>query len=222
MVDIASLRLWRADGIGGEVAPHEGPPGPHTVLDDVATPFEGQECDCHELTGDGIDDLSMTFKTDEVVAILELNDLPAGALVPLVISGNLDGGASFVSPSDCVRLVPPGTAGALLTVGSSMPGAWVDVDPLDETLDGGGFADFERTFPLTTVVTLTAEEWIDGRPLRGWLIGGLLRHLGEPTVEFALDQDMTVRAVYGRTPPEESAPAAIPRRSAETGPSHPR
>ena len=209
LVDIASLRIWRVDGVGGELAPHEGPPGPHTVVDDVATPFEGQECDCHDLTGDGVDDLLMHFETDQVVPILELNDLPAGALVPLAISGNLTGGASFVSPSDCLRLVPPGTAGAMLSVESSVAGAYVDAEPLDETLDGPGFADFQRTYPLGTVVTLTAEESVSGCSLRGWYLGDFLWH--RSSVTFTLTEGMTVKAVYRAPPPwSHSAPVVPP------------
>ncbi len=75
------------------------------------------------------------------------------------------------------------------------------------------------------MVTLTAEEWAEGRPLRGWQIGGLLHHMGETSIEFAIDQDMTVRAVYGPTPsggsskvPDETAPESfIPEQSAEVG-----
>jgi hypothetical protein len=169
------------------------------VFEDVATAFEGELCDCHDLAGDNIIDLSMKFKTDEMVEALVLDDLPAGALIELVVSGYLLDGTPFES-SDCVRLVPPGTAPAFLAVESSVEEAWIEVDPLDETLDGGGFANFERTFPLTTVVTLTAEEWADGRPLRGWQIGGLLHHMGQTSIEFAIDQDMMVRAVYGPAP----------------------
>ena len=106
-VDLSTLQLSRADGVGGSVAPNEGPPGPHSVLEDVATPFEGKLCDCHELEGDGILDLSMKFRTDDVVAALLLNDLPAGDLVELVVSGTLLDGTSFTA-SDCIRLVPPG------------------------------------------------------------------------------------------------------------------
>ena len=215
----------------GEVPPHEGPPGPHTVFADVATPFdEAVECECADLNGDGIDDLSMKFVSDDVVAGLALDELPAGALVPLVITGQMiGGGASFTTPTDCLRLVPPGTGGALLTVASSLPVVWVDVSPPDLTLDTGGFTDFERTFPQTTVVSLTAEEWADGCPLRGWQIGGLLHHMGQTSVEFAIEQDMTVRAVYGPTPsgspkppgemtPDEMAPEPlIEGQSAEAG-----
>ncbi|MCH8993296.1 MAG: hypothetical protein IIA44_16280, partial [Acidobacteria bacterium] len=39
-VDISSLLLVRTDGVGGSIAPHEGPPGPHSVFEDVATPFD--------------------------------------------------------------------------------------------------------------------------------------------------------------------------------------
>ena len=106
-VDLPIVRLERADGIGGSVQPNEGPPGPHSVFEDVATPFNGELCDCHELTGDGIDDLSMKFKSQEVVAALELNDLPPGALVELCVSGELLDGTEFEA-CDCIRVVPPG------------------------------------------------------------------------------------------------------------------
>lgn len=105
-VDLNSVVISRADCIGGAAAPNEGPPGPHSVFSDVGTPFPGVPCDCHELTGDGVVDLSMKFPTDDVVDVLELNDLPAGALVELVVSGTLADGCKFIA-TDCVRLVPP-------------------------------------------------------------------------------------------------------------------
>ena len=116
-VDLSTLQLSRADGVGGSVAPNEGPPGPHSVLEDVATPFDGELCDCHELEGDGILDLSMKFRTVDVVDALLLNDLPAGDLVELVVSGALLDGTAF-SASDCIRLVPPATPPGAMAVGS--------------------------------------------------------------------------------------------------------
>jgi len=74
---------------------------------DAATPFEGELCDCHELGGDGILDLSMKFRTQEVVESLELGDLADGAFVELEVSGTLLDGTEFAA-SDCIRLVPPG------------------------------------------------------------------------------------------------------------------
>ena len=105
-VDLASLRLSRADGIGGSVAPLHGPPGPHPVFEDVATPFEGELCDCHEATGDGTTDLSLKFDVDELVSALELESLSPGALVELCVSGTTKDGTEFHA-CDCVRLVPP-------------------------------------------------------------------------------------------------------------------
>lgn len=109
-VAISSLALSRADGTGGSVGPHEGPPGPHTVIDDVATPQAESGCACHELDEDGIDDVMMHFDTPGVVAALSLDDLPGGAFVELVLSGTLTDGTPF-SASDCVRLVPPNGGG---------------------------------------------------------------------------------------------------------------
>jgi hypothetical protein len=108
LIVVSSVRLSRVDGIGGLVAPNEGPPGPHSVVADVASPFEGEPCNCHDLSGDGIDDLSMKFRTADVVAALELGGLTGEDVVELVLTGTLLDGTSFTTGSDCVLLVPPG------------------------------------------------------------------------------------------------------------------
>ncbi len=106
-LDISTVRMSRADCVGGEVAPNEGPPGPHSVVEDVGTPFKGDPCDCHEVEGDGIDDLSMKFRTADLVAELELGDLDPGDEIKLILTGNLVDGTPFEA-SDCISLVPGG------------------------------------------------------------------------------------------------------------------
>ena len=110
-INIATVRLTGAgDGLGF-VAPLEGPPGPHTVIADTGTPFPGTPCDCHDLTGDGIDDLSLKFDRQEMVEALGLRDVPSGQLVPLVVGGLLLDGTPF-GGVDCVVIVgPPGPLG---------------------------------------------------------------------------------------------------------------
>ena len=185
-IDVSSVLLSRADGVGGEVAPNEGPPGPHSESEDVATPFDGEPCDCHQLEGDGAVDLSMKFRSDDVVEVLELDDLDSGALVELVVTGNLLDGTPFEA-SDCVRLVPPGTPPGALAVESNVAGAWVEVSPLDDTLDGGGFAAFERFFPQSAVVALTAEETFSDRTFTRWIVDGVPQPVGALTVQVTID-----------------------------------
>ena len=201
-VDISSILLSRKDGGGGSVAPNEGPPGPASEFEDAATPFDGEEqCDCHDLEGDGIQDLMMHFKTDDVVAALGLNDFDPGALVPLTLSGNLLDGTPF-SASDCVRLVPPGAGAGAMGVASNAPGVFIDITPLDGTLDGGGFPNFERVYPLTTLVTLTAPATHPGWVFVGWLYnpgphqggGGLYL---DRTFEIIInDKEFWLKAIY--------------------------
>ncbi len=107
-IDITSVRLLRADGVGGEVAPNEGPPGPHSVFEDVATPFDGEPCDCHEETNDGILDLSMKFRTQALVDVLELGAMAGGDEVELVITGLLLDETEFTATKDCILIVPLG------------------------------------------------------------------------------------------------------------------
>ncbi|MCH7813755.1 MAG: hypothetical protein IID40_07005, partial [Planctomycetes bacterium] len=113
-VDVSSVRLARADGVGGQAVPSDGPPGPPATFDDVATPLDGDECNCHDLAGDGTVDLILRFTSRDVTSTLELDGLPSGSMVPLVVTGNLMCGVSFVSTTDCIRILSPnGPLGAV-------------------------------------------------------------------------------------------------------------
>lgn len=70
--------------------------------EDVATPFEGVLCDCHDLNGDGFMDLTLKFSTPEVVALgLDEPD------TRLTITGNLkeEDGGTAIEGQDCVRVL---------------------------------------------------------------------------------------------------------------------
>lgn len=70
--------------------------------EDVATPFEGELCDCHDLYGDGYIDLSVKFDTQEVV--LYLGDVNNGDVLTLTLTGNLkeEFGGTQIIGQDCV------------------------------------------------------------------------------------------------------------------------
>ncbi len=70
-----------------------------------------------------------------------------------------------------MRLVPPGSPPNQVTV-ESAPGSWIDATPLDSQLDGGGFGWFQRTYPNTTWLTLTAPSSHNGNPFVGWKLDG--------------------------------------------------
>jgi hypothetical protein len=94
-VDLATLLLSRADGVGDQVSPSK------LAFEDAGTPFAGSPCDCHALNGDGWTDLSLKFKKDTLVAALQLADMQAGEQIELVLGGNLLDGTPFVA-SDCI------------------------------------------------------------------------------------------------------------------------
>lgn len=93
--------LTRADGIGGRVLPMKRGHRHGTAIRDVATPFDGELCDCHRRRGDGVDDLVVEFSTRRIVDILELGSLPRDSMVTLTLRGILVGGTTFEA-TDCV------------------------------------------------------------------------------------------------------------------------
>lgn len=77
--------------------------------EDVATPFEGELCDCHDLNGDGYMDLTLKFDTQELVNCLALEEV-AGETIPLTLTGNLkeEDGGTPITGDDCLRVLNPG------------------------------------------------------------------------------------------------------------------
>jgi len=92
-IDVASIRLEDISPI-------------RSVYEDVATPFEGEICECHELGADGYLDLTLKFTTQEIVeAIGDVND---GDEVILTISGTLSDGRYFEG-ADCITIIKKGS-----------------------------------------------------------------------------------------------------------------
>ncbi len=102
MVDVYSLELSRADGVGGHLnlmtsVSH----GRVWEYDDVGTPFDGDPCDCHEAEGDGYMDIKMKFGSAAVNEALLLSELPHLTEVELVVSGILLDGTPLTA-TDCI------------------------------------------------------------------------------------------------------------------------
>jgi probable HAF family extracellular repeat protein len=217
-IDVSSVVLSRADGVGGAVAPNEGPPGPHSVFEDVATPFEGEACDCDDASGDGMMDLSLKFRTDDVVEILQLDDLEFGGEVELVVTGTLLDGTEFSTAGDCILIVPQGTSNA--NVDSNVADLFVELSPADLNVDDSGFADFQRIYHPGTVITLTAPPQAEGLVFHAWLVDGVMQNAGETTIDVTVVVDLTARAVYLSAMPRPTlGPSLAPtsRRAAPTG-----
>jgi hypothetical protein len=109
-IDVDSLVLARADGVGGTVAPLTGRRESSAHIADVATPFDGEECACHELSGDGFGDLLLKFSTAELTDSLELGSVQRREAVMLTLSGSLLDGTAF-DASDCIVIVGKFRAG---------------------------------------------------------------------------------------------------------------
>jgi hypothetical protein len=95
-IDPESIRITR-EGVDAEVKPIRW------SYEDVATPFEGELCDCYWLKGDGIMDLAMNIYRDEIVEHLRLQEV-AGMTIPLTVTGKLkdEFGGTSIEGKDCV------------------------------------------------------------------------------------------------------------------------
>ena len=97
-IDPASIRITR-EGVEGEVAPVR------SAYEDVATPYEGELCGCHDLNGDGFMDMILKFKRKQLARILDLYEV-AGQTIPLTITGNLkaEHGGTPIEGQDCIKV----------------------------------------------------------------------------------------------------------------------
>ncbi|KAF5435756.1 hypothetical protein C5S35_10200 [Candidatus Methanophagaceae archaeon] len=68
--------------------------------EDVAMPYEGELCGCHEEGADGYADLTLKFKTQDLVSTLNLAEV-VGETIPLTLTGELKDGTSFEG-KDCI------------------------------------------------------------------------------------------------------------------------
>jgi hypothetical protein len=98
-IDPATVKLNR-EGVETGISPLRW------SYEDVATPFEGELCDCHDLGQDGYDDLTLKFNVPELVAELELNDV-AAETIPLILTGNLkeEFDRTYFRSEDCVWIL---------------------------------------------------------------------------------------------------------------------
>jgi hypothetical protein len=205
-----TLRVTRCDCTGGDVAPNDGPPGPKIKILDLNHPFDGDvgcedgPCACNaDQSSDGIDDISMKFRTDEMMAGLPL---AAGeGVVMLSATGELDAPAypagslnvGFIA-SDCILIVPPGAEPINATMESNVPDTFIEVSPLDLNVDSDGFANFGRAYFPDTLVTVTAPPTSAGRPFLRWQVNGVMQPIGLRTVEIEVTSDIDLDAVYRR------------------------
>ncbi len=77
--------------------------------EDVATPFEGEPEACQDLDGDGYMDLTLKFKTQQLVGPLSLGEFK-GETITMRLTGKLtaEDGGTVISGEDWVRVLNPG------------------------------------------------------------------------------------------------------------------
>ncbi len=107
MIDVDSLGLMRADGVGGEVQPWNGRwfcRGPW-FFDFASLPSESNQCRWWPRR-DGMTDMLLKFRIPHMVEYLELNDVPLGNSIDLILTGRMLDGTPFTA-QDHIRVVAP-------------------------------------------------------------------------------------------------------------------
>ena len=74
--------------------------------------------------------------------------------------------------------------------------------PYDDTLVGGGFGSFGRSYPTGSIVTLTAPPAADGHPFTRWLVDGVARRPGVGSLRVIVGEHTTATAIYQWAEPE--------------------
>jgi hypothetical protein len=95
-IEPGTVRLSR-DGMTQEVEPVGW------AYKDVGIPLIGGRCACHELRGDGVDDLELYFSIDDLATTLGLGR-SIGEMIPLVLGGELLTGET-IEGIDCAVVV---------------------------------------------------------------------------------------------------------------------
>ena len=94
----------------------EGVPPQRSNLSDVATPVgdDAEPCECNEEGGDGVSDLTLKFRTQDIVDVL--GAVSDGDEVELTLTGQLMDGTPF-TVSDCVWILDRGREPSRATPG---------------------------------------------------------------------------------------------------------
>jgi hypothetical protein len=102
-IDVSTIRL-------------EGVAPIRSNYEDVATPVDGEECECTTKGPDGYLDLTLKFKTQDIVAAL--GEVVNGEVLVLTLTGELSDGTS-IEGEDCIRVKKPTAIRAFRTARGS-------------------------------------------------------------------------------------------------------
>lgn len=97
-IDPSSVQVWREFCADGPVAPRQ------TNFEDAGTPYSSSaRCGCHTLGGDGFLDMTLKFRTGDLVQGLGLANAPNFSYVRLVVTARLFDGCEILA-TDCIRV----------------------------------------------------------------------------------------------------------------------
>lgn len=106
-IDLATIRLIRTDGPGGEVTPLQNGRGGGRAPMDTIDGSAQSSCSCPASSPDGHDDLRLRFRTSDVVDMLLPPGASNGTLVNLSVVGRMLDGTP-IAGHDCVIVMNHG------------------------------------------------------------------------------------------------------------------
>ncbi len=98
---------------------------------------------------------------------------------------------------------------ALLAVESNAPGVFIDLTPMDTNEQSGGFAPFERSYELFSLISLTAPKTQQGRTFVRWDFDAtFFVDADGPTLQLLviIGYPQTVTAIYSPPQPNAGSP----------------
>ena len=147
----------------------EGVAPTHDAVEDVATPFTGELCDCHDATSDGFPDL--TFKFDTVELVPALGEVWDREDRELVLTGDLLDGTPFEA-RDCVHilrgLIPPTISVAPAALTQDLFTGASSTQTL--TIENSGEADLQWQIAIS--YESPVGPWLHASPAAGLVPGG--------------------------------------------------
>lgn len=99
---VGGVASYKLDEINFATLKLNGVAATKYTSEDIATPYTKPLCGCHQLTGDGVKDLSLKFDNLKIAATLGTPDKKDA--IKLTLTGTLNDGITLIEGQDCILI----------------------------------------------------------------------------------------------------------------------